>query len=101
MKVFYLRDENNFPKGAVAVSNLQIAFSMCSKKENFSKAKARVILAGRLKKGKTLIVGKSDDFDLKQSLKEMGLLTSAKKQKVDLEKSEFVLKKMLAEELGE
>jgi len=100
-RIFYLRDFSNCPKGAVGINSSVLSFAMCSKRENFSKPKARMIVAGRLQTDKALSVNDAENFNLRTALKEKGLLEVAKKQKVDFDKAEMILKKILDRETSD
>lgn len=98
MRTYYLRDKNNHPKGSVGIKDGRMSFAICSRKENFDKKKARMIVEGRMNIGKTSEFIPSSNFDLKVALSAWGLLSPAKKQKIDLERAEYVLKKILENE---
>lgn len=106
--IYYLRDVNGHPKGAVGyeLSNngdgIKISLTVCSVHDTFSKPRARGIVSGRLAVGKTLTVTNVDHFHLATALntyrprkESHGLLKTARRQWIDITRSEYILKKVL------
>ena len=101
VRIFYLRDMNNHPRGAVGIKENDsgghdLSFCICCRKDNFSREKARLIVEGRLYVGKMSHADNSDYFELRTALAVWGLLSVAKKQNINLTRAEYILKKILA-----